>query len=272
MFNRLKDRAKISDQDPSFTVRYIGSAETFTATGKGCTTPLVQRLWDNAEEEQFLPRMRVKITPSGVSMKSLDKKKVPEKMFPIENISFCNVDLEVNDRIFSWISRPADDKMWECHAVYCSSTEKARSMSLVLTRAFHIAYKEWKSSQTKEVREMEKHHRSKSLPAISLEKKMRTTRDPVTKQQSLDLRNSQVQTETSVMENIHVLANGLSLAETAFKSQTSVKSNLSSKAAISDATSDYTDMDSDIKPGTSSEVELTGEASGDQIEDCDLRL
>jgi len=183
MFNRLKDHAKITDQDPRFKARYVGNAETFTACGRGCTTSLVQRLWDNAEEEHFLPSVRLKITPFGIAMKHLDRKKHPVEEFPIENISFCNVDLEVNDKIFSWIYRPAGETMWRCHAVVCSSTEKARAMALVLTRAFHVAYKEWKSMEAKETRELEKIHRSKSLPAITLVKKGKSK--TVTKQKSL---------------------------------------------------------------------------------------
>lgn len=171
MFNRLKDRAKITDQDPIFKARYIGCTETFTASGRGCTTQLVQRLWDNAEEEHFLKRVKLKFTTFGIHMRNMDKKKVPERLFEIENISFCNVDILVNERIFSWISRETDEGLWECHAVICSSPEKAKSMSLVLTRAFHIAYKEWKASHTREARAIERHKRAQSLQPITLTKK-----------------------------------------------------------------------------------------------------
>lgn len=171
MFNRLKDRAKITDQDPSFKARYIGSAETYTATGRGCTTLLVQKLWDNSEEEQFLKRVQLKITVSGIHMKNLEKKKEPERLFPIENISFCNVDTTVNEKLFSWICLDSETRMLKCHVVICSSGETAKSMSLVMSRVFQIAYKDWKSSQIKMRRQSEKYHRSQSLPALSLNKK-----------------------------------------------------------------------------------------------------
>ncbi|XP_045201937.2 protein FAM43A-like [Mercenaria mercenaria] len=183
MFNRLKDRAKITDQDPTFKARYVGSTETFTASGRGCTTPLVQKLWDNSEEERYLKRVQIKITVSGIHLKNLDKKKEPEKLFPIENISFCNVDTLVNEKLFSWICSDNDTKMLQCHAVICSSGEKAKAMSIVLSRAFQIAYKEWKSSQIKVRRQSEKYHRSQSLPALSLNKKAGEHR-VLTKQQS----------------------------------------------------------------------------------------
>lgn len=171
MFNRLKDHAKITDQDPSFKARYVGYSETFTATGRGCTTPLVQKLWDNSEDERFLKRVQLKFTVSGIHMKNLDKKKEPEKLFPIENISFCNVDTTVNEKLFSWICLDTENNMLKCHVALCSSGEKAKSMSLVMSRVFQIAYKEWKSSQIKMRRQSEKHHRSQSLSALSLNKK-----------------------------------------------------------------------------------------------------
>lgn len=181
MLNRLKDRAKITDQDPTFKARYVGHTETFTASGRGCTTLLVQKLWDNSEEERFLKRVQIKITTSGIHIKNLEKKKEPEKLFPIENISFCNVDTQVNERIFSWICCQSDSKILECHAVVCGSGETAKSMSLVLSRAFQIAYKDWKTTQTKTRRESEKHHRSKSLPVLNLVSEKRG----LAKQQSL---------------------------------------------------------------------------------------
>lgn len=183
MLNRLKDRAKITDQDPTFKARYVGHTETFTASGRGCTTPLVQKLWDNSEEERFLKRVQIKITTSGIHIKNLEKKKEPEQVFPIENISFCNVDTQVNERIFSWICCQSDSKILECHAVVCGSGETAKSMSLVLSRAFQIAYKDWKTTQTKTRRESEKHHRSKSLSMLNLG--MMSSKRGLAKQQSL---------------------------------------------------------------------------------------
>ncbi|XP_052785128.1 protein FAM43A-like [Mya arenaria] len=248
MYNKLKDRAKITDQDPCFKARYIGSAATFTASGRGCTTPLVQKLWDNSEEEHFLPRVVLKITASGIQMKYLDKKKAPSQEFPIENISFCNVDLEVNDRIFSWIFRPSDDQMWTCHAVVCSGTEKARAMALVLTRAFHVAYKEWKAEQTKGVRELEKINRTQSLPAISLMKKSKT-RTTVAKRQSLN---------TQTVETMDIPMKD-------FKSETLSTNNHDKFKPESDA---------DIKPGTSRDYVTSDvtNADNEEPEICDLRL
>ncbi|KAL4220444.1 Protein fam43a [Mactra antiquata] len=185
MFNRLKDRAKITDQDPKFKARYIGNMETFTASGRGCTTSGVQKLWDNSEEEHFLKRVQLKITTAGIHMKNLDNKKEQELLFNIENISFCNVDTIVNSRIFSWIARSDADKTLQLHAVICKSSETAKALSIVLSRAFQMAYKDWKSSRSKTLRENEKYKRSKSMPAPTLSKQPEV-KPALSKQYSMD--------------------------------------------------------------------------------------
>ncbi|KAK6195141.1 hypothetical protein SNE40_000625 [Patella caerulea] len=152
MFGRKKDRAKISDKDPVFNARFIGSIETFVASGKGCTLTSVQHLWDNAGEERHLKKVNMVLGKSGMTMKFTDKKDAV-LLFPIENISFCNADKAVNDRIFCWISRVPGTKKLECFAVLCGSKERAQAMALVLSRAFQIAYKDWKSGRNKEDRQ-----------------------------------------------------------------------------------------------------------------------
>lgn len=187
MFNRLKDTAKITDQDPVFKVKYVGNMETFTAAGAGCTTQLVQKVWDNSEDVHLLKHVKIKITVAGIHMKDIDNKKEPEKLFQIENITFCSVDLTVNDRIFSWIYRDSADKPMVCHVIYCSSAEKAKSISLALTRTFHMAYKDWKSNHSKEALGNDKLYRSKSLPRVSSSSRNQPIRSNITRQHSVGL-------------------------------------------------------------------------------------
>ena len=171
MFNRLKESAKITEQDPTFKARYIGCLETFVASGKGCTNLPVQKLWDNSADERYLKRVQLKIRTDGLHMLYPDDKKEPERLFKIENISFCNVESVVNDKIFSWICKDDDDSPILCYAVLCSNTEKARALALVLSRAFQIAYKEWKARKNKLIREVEKTERKASIAKLSLDRK-----------------------------------------------------------------------------------------------------
>nr|KAG5696743.1 hypothetical protein BaRGS_028863 [Batillaria attramentaria] len=145
MFGRRKDAAKISDKIPVFHVRYIGSTETFVANGRGCSYAPVQRLWDNSPDEKHLRKVAVYLSQTGIVMKDSEKKDEVIGEFSIENISFCNTDRAVNERIFSWICRSEHENRLDCHAVLCSTKQKAQTMAVVLSRAFQIAYKDWKA-------------------------------------------------------------------------------------------------------------------------------
>lgn len=156
MWSATKVRARITETDPVFKARYIGCAETFTASGQGCTTGPVQKLWDNAGGEKELKKVTIVINTGGITIKGSDKKKEQGKFYPIETISFCNADLAINERIFCWICKDSESPSLQCHAVICGSKEEAKSMSLVMSRAFQIAYKEWKTSKVREERESKK--------------------------------------------------------------------------------------------------------------------
>lgn len=145
MFARKKDAANVSDKYPVFHVRYLGCTETFVANGTGCSYAPVQRLWDNAPDEKRLRRVTLKLGPKGITLSDTEKKDELIKHFPIADISFCNAEKAINERIFSWICRNDEESHLDCHAVLCSTTLKAQTMAVVLSRAFQIAYKDWKS-------------------------------------------------------------------------------------------------------------------------------
>lgn len=152
MFVSSKVRAKITDSDPVFKTRYLGDVEVYVPNGTGCTNAPVQKLWDNSGEEKAMNKVTTVINIHGIFMKDSDKKKDEGKLFPIENISFCNAESIANGKIFSWISKEESSPRLLCHAVLCSTPEKAKSMALVMSRAFQIAYKEWKTEQNNIVR------------------------------------------------------------------------------------------------------------------------
>ncbi|XP_064615686.1 low density lipoprotein receptor adapter protein 1-A-like [Liolophura sinensis] len=147
MFGRKKSSVDITPGSPVFYVRYVGSTETFVASGRGCTRAPVQKIWDSAQDESEMRRVSVTISPSGICVRDLEKKDDPGIKFPIEDISYCNADSDINVKIFSWISKSVESNKIKCHVVLCSSLEKARAMALVLSRAFQIAYKEWKADK-----------------------------------------------------------------------------------------------------------------------------
>ena len=147
MFVSSKVRAKITDDDPVFKTRYLGNTEVFVPNGTGCTNAPVQRLWDNSGEEKTLRKLTTVINIHGIFIKDTDKKNSDRIFYPIENISFCNAESIANGKIFSWIAKEENSPKLLCHAILCSTPEKAKSMALVMSRAFQIAYKEWKIEQ-----------------------------------------------------------------------------------------------------------------------------
>ncbi|GFS08719.1 protein FAM43A [Elysia marginata] len=242
MFTWRKDRANISDEEPTFHVRYLGCTETYVPVGPGCTSRHVQKLWDNAPSERHLKRVTVKlglggIWLKGVSLKSRsgendqkendkNKKELQEPIedngnsenecvqgknkgnkdnkkrgdqkrkesnenagdkktksksdessmthFKMEDVSFCAADKSANDRIFCWISRCSREARdldesrigpLEVHAVLCSTVDKAQTMAAVMSRAFHLAYKDWRAEQQRETRRQQ----TKKLPDTSSE-------------------------------------------------------------------------------------------------------
>ncbi|XP_076435553.1 PTB-containing, cubilin and LRP1-interacting protein-like [Babylonia areolata] len=169
MFGRRKDGAKISDRTPVFHVRYVGCTVTHVATGTGCSRTPVQRLWDNSPAEKHMPKVAVHISPMGLTLTHLgDKQTHPAphphphphaqtRQFDIENISFCTVERAVSERLFSWIYRVEGSNTLHCHAVLCSTDLKAHTMAIVLSRAFQIAYRDWRA-----------HHRHHDAPTSRL--------------------------------------------------------------------------------------------------------
>ena len=93
------------------------------------------------------------IIPSivGIILQDLENKK-KETKFTIHDISYCCAEPGVHERIFTWISKDKEAKRLDCHAVLCASKEKAQAVAMVLSRAFHMAYKDWKNDKEKSAR------------------------------------------------------------------------------------------------------------------------
>lgn len=146
-----KSKVTINDEDAKFEVRYIGKVETFVPHGTGCTKVPAQKIWDASCEEKNMTKISLVIAPTGITIKNIETKQ--QIRYDIENISFCNAEKEVNDRIFCWICKVPDSGKLYCHAVLCSSKEKAQALALVMNRAFHIAYKDWKATRERSARQ-----------------------------------------------------------------------------------------------------------------------
>ncbi|XP_059172719.1 PTB-containing, cubilin and LRP1-interacting protein-like [Physella acuta] len=154
MFSWKKDSAHISDEEPNFHVRYLGHTETYVPSGKGCTLQPLKRLWDSAPTERSLRRVVIKLGLNGLFLQDLEKKESKNitRNFDMENISFCAADRSVNDRLFCWIYKNPETEKLEAHAVLCNTSDKPKIMVVVLSRAFYLAYKDWRAEKKREER------------------------------------------------------------------------------------------------------------------------
>ena len=150
MFTQRKGRAEICNE-PEFIVRYVGKAETFVATKKGCTHSIVQRIWDNSEEEHLLRRITVFISAAGITITDFEDKRMEERI-DIKDISYCCAERPPHDRVFTWICKKKAAKKLECYVVLCATREKAQLMAMLLNKAFQIAYVDWKTQREKKAR------------------------------------------------------------------------------------------------------------------------
>lgn len=156
MFSKKKNSAEITPGEPQFLVRYVGKVDTCVAGGIGCTRPLVQEIWDNSPEERRMKRVSLLINHTGLYVTDLDDTKscdgVSTVKFDIRNISYCCAEPDIHNRVFSWIYKDTAREKLFCHAVLCEDKEEAQSVAVLLTRAFQIAYRDWKNDQNKEKR------------------------------------------------------------------------------------------------------------------------
>ncbi len=151
MFGKKKEKVEITPGEPQFLVKYIGNEETFVANGKGCTTKLVQKIWDNSEEERKLRKYAMLIVPTGMILQDLENKNRILK-FDIKSISYYCVEQGAHDRIFAWIYHNTEIKKFHCHAVLCTSREKAQTAAIILRKSLQIAYKDWKAEKNRSAR------------------------------------------------------------------------------------------------------------------------
>ena len=204
MFNNAtKVRASITETDPVFKARYLGCVETFVASGPGCTIRHVQTLWDNAGAEKHMKKVTLVLNTDGILMKDDSKKKDKEIHFAIENVSFCNADSNI-ERVFCWVCKEEDSTKLLCHAVLCSSKDNAKTMAVVMSRAFQIAYKEWKTIKSREIRES----RKGKLPDQILQKqKSKESRTDSASQDTDSLNGSEQGSESGSTENSKGISN-----------------------------------------------------------------
>lgn len=147
MFKSKRKKVKITSEDPTYTVLYLGNATTIQSKGDGCTDVAVSKIWGKSEMGKNGTKMRLTISSQGIRMVHVDEKaKRPGHLYLLHRITYCVADPRL-PKIFAWIYRHEMKHkavMLRCHAVLVSKPEKAKAMALLLYQTSATALAEFK--------------------------------------------------------------------------------------------------------------------------------
>lgn len=147
MFKSKRKKVKITSDDPTYTVLYLGNATTIQSKGDGCTDVAVSKIWGKSEMGKNGTKMRLTVSSQGIRMVHVDEKaKRPGHLYLLHRITYCVADPRL-PKIFAWIYRHEMKHkavMLRCHAVLVSKPEKAKAMALLLYQTSATALAEFK--------------------------------------------------------------------------------------------------------------------------------
>ncbi|XP_043926431.1 protein FAM43A [Protopterus annectens] len=147
MFKSKRKKVRITSEDPTYTVLYLGNATTILSKGEGCTDVAVGKIWGKSELGKHGTKMKLTISSQGIRMVHVDEKaKRPGHLYLLHRITYCVADPRL-PRVFAWVYRHElkhKAVMLRCHAVLVSKPEKAQAMALLLYQTSATALAEFK--------------------------------------------------------------------------------------------------------------------------------
>ncbi|XP_067898386.1 protein FAM43A [Heterodontus francisci] len=147
MFKSRRRKIKITGEDPTYTVLYLGNATTIQSKGEGCADVAVAKIWSKSEQGKNGTKMKLTISSQGIRMVHVDgKAKRPGHLYLLHRITYCVAEPS-SPKIFAWIYRHElkhKAVMLRCHAVLVSKAEKAQAMALLLYQTSSSALAEFK--------------------------------------------------------------------------------------------------------------------------------
>ncbi|KAL7859269.1 hypothetical protein SRHO_G00144160 [Serrasalmus rhombeus] len=147
VFQSKRQKVELNREEPTYSVRYLGSAVTAVAKGEGCTQEAVARIWVSSEYGERSVKMKLSVGPHGIRM-GADKggHGKPIHLYSLNRITYCTAD-PCRPKIFAWIYRHQVKHkavVLRCHAVLLAKAEKARSLALSLYQNSISAFSEFK--------------------------------------------------------------------------------------------------------------------------------
>ncbi|XP_061593147.1 protein FAM43A [Cololabis saira] len=147
MFKSKRKKVKITGDDPTYTVLYLGNATTIQSKGDGCTDVAVSKIWGKSDMGRNGTKMRLTVSAQGIRMVHLDDRaRRPGHLYLLHRVTYCVADPRL-PKIFAWIYRHEMKHkavMLRCHAVLVSRPEKAQAMALLLYQTSAAALQEFR--------------------------------------------------------------------------------------------------------------------------------
>ncbi|CAM5137548.1 unnamed protein product [Eretmochelys imbricata] len=148
MFRSKRRKFRVSSEDPTYTVLYLGNAATLQAKGEGCTDLAVGKIWAKSEAGRQGAKMKLTIGAQGIRMAHAEERapRRPGHLYLLHRVTYCVADPRL-PRVFAWIYRHElkhKAVTLRCHAVLVSRPEKARAMALLLYQTSAAALAEFR--------------------------------------------------------------------------------------------------------------------------------
>ncbi|KAM4016848.1 protein FAM43B [Anomaloglossus baeobatrachus] len=147
VFSSRRQKVVLNQEDPSYTVWYLGNAVTLHAKGEGCTVEAVHKIWQKSESGGCSTKMKLTLGSYGIRMspsKRGSRKTV--HAYLLHRITYCAADAG-HPKVFSWVYRHQIKNkavVLRCHAALVSKAEKAKAMEQNLCQTSMVAFNEFK--------------------------------------------------------------------------------------------------------------------------------
>ncbi|GFO31160.1 protein fam43a [Plakobranchus ocellatus] len=164
----------ISEQDPTFKVRYLGNVQTSVMKGEGCTDRAVNVIWNTYTRSDH-PGVEMKVVLTGSGIKAYTKEQGLTE-YRAHRISYC-IAHPLFPRVFVWVYRHEGRRMkmeLRCHAVLCTSEAKAKAMALRLHEKLSSSLKEFLREKLRKQTSRLALQRTSSLPKTGAMLPLRT--------------------------------------------------------------------------------------------------
>ncbi|MEE6518931.1 hypothetical protein FKM82_030256 [Ascaphus truei] len=154
MFRSRRKKVRITAEDPTYTVLYLGNATTLQAKGEGCTELAVCKIWGKSDMGKHGTKMKLTVSAQGIRMVHTEERaQRPGHLYLLHRVTFCATAGPRLPRVFAWIYRHEMKHkavMLRCHAVLVSRPDKASAMALLLYQTSASALAEFRRLKRRE--------------------------------------------------------------------------------------------------------------------------